>query len=186
MLKFLSRLKQEITGELRLEKVDAKRVYSKIMKQSRNPAFYSESLLADDTDARMEWLSAHLSVLVQALSVFGEDGAILSQAVYDVMVEDFDIALREEGLSDSGVKHRIKPLAKMYLTRLRSYSKALAGENVELYQLVEKHVLRSENSNKTDKLVTYLSEFSGMLSTLSLDQIAKSDFCFPEFNVTTI
>ena len=50
----------------------------------------------------------------------------LSQALYDVMIADFDVALREEGLSDTGVARRIKPLAKMFFSRAKAYADVLA------------------------------------------------------------
>jgi cytochrome b pre-mRNA-processing protein 3 len=179
MLKFLSRL----TSKERPERTDAKRIYAKVMTQSRNPVFYTDDLVEDTTDGRMEWLSAHLSVVLYALHKHGENGAKLSQAIYDVMVDDFDIALREEGLSDSGVKRRIKPLAKMFLTRARSYAEALNGSDDAVGAVVQKHILQGGN-NKTEAsalICKYIKELSGSLGVKSLGEIAATEFEFPAF-----
>jgi len=173
MLKFFSRL----GGQKRPEIIDAGLVYQKIMQQSRNPVFYQPGLVSDNTDGRMEVLCFHLALVLKALRSHGDNGAKLSQAVYDVMVEDFDVALREEGLSDTGVKRRIKPLAKMFFARAKTYSDALANNESAFTQVVSQHISR-ENG---EKFAGYGQEFVGNLATLSLGKIAKAEFSFPEF-----
>ena len=88
MLKFLSSLQ----GGGRAEIKDARQTYRKIMKQSRKPMFYGPNLFADSYDGRMEVLCMHLSIILHALRRFDENGQRLSQAIYDVMIEDFDVA----------------------------------------------------------------------------------------------
>jgi cytochrome b pre-mRNA-processing protein 3 len=181
MLKLFSRLKRSITGDTRPERIDAKRIYAGIMKQARYPGFYTPEFVSDDTDGRMEWLSAHLAVVMHALHKHGADGATLSQAIYDVMVDDFDIALREEGLSDSGVKHRIKPLAKMYLTRARSYAHAFDGGEPDVPALLKSHVVPDATQKNANRLSAYLTDFSAQMGKSTLDQIAGAEFSFPKF-----
>lgn len=179
MLKFLSRL----ASRERPERTDAKRIYAKVMKQSRNPVFYGDNLVEDTTDGRMEWLSAHLSVILHALQKHGENGAKLSQSIYDVMVDDFDIALREEGLSDSGVKRRIKPLAKMFLTRARIYAEALNTDDEKLVLVVQKHILSNPEGgiDNSQIISNYIKKLSKNLNLKSLGELAAAEFDFPVF-----
>jgi cytochrome b pre-mRNA-processing protein 3 len=187
MLKLLSRLSNRFKASQRPERVDAARIYAKIMKQARNPAFFSKGLLEDNTDGRMEWLAAHLSVVLHALQNHGEDGAKLSQAIYDTMVDDFDVALREEGLSDSGVKHRIKPLAKMFLSRARTYAEVLNVGDASPREIIQKYVLQEKGASKElDELSAYIEAFSSNFKDLALDQIAGANFEFPLFSELTV
>jgi len=179
MLKILSR----ITGSHRAEIKDAKRIYKKIMLQSRKPDFYGENLCADSTDGRMEILCLHLSTVMYVLRNHGETGAKLNQSIYDVMIDDFDIALREEGLSDTGVSRRIKPLAKMFFTRAKQYTDAFDNsENDQnaLSTLINSYVCKSEEN--ADAFVDYITNFQANLITLSLGQIALAEIDFPKFN----
>jgi len=179
MLKILSR----ITGSNRAEIKDAKRIYKKIMLQARKPEFYGAVLCADTTDGRMEILCLHLSVVLYVLRAHGETGAKLSQALYDVMIDDFDIALREEGLSDSGVSRRIKPLAKMFFTRAKQYTDAFDERDVDksvLTDLINNHICQAKEN--TGVFSDYTENFWATLSAASLGQIAQSKIDFPKFH----
>ena len=178
MLKILSR----ITGSHRAEIKDAKRIYKKVMVQSRKPEFYGEGLCADTTDGRMEILCLHLSTVMYALRSYDATGAKLSQAIYDVMIDDFDIALREEGLSDTGVARRIKPLAKMFFTRAKQYTDAFDGCETDqnaLANLINSHVCKTEKNAAA--FIDYTANFLSKLNTLSLGQIALAEIDFPKF-----
>lgn len=182
MLKFLSRLSNRLKASQRPERIDAGRIYAKVMKQSRNPVFFRHGLIEDSMDGRMEWLAAHLSAVLHALQQHGEDGAKLSQAIYDTMVDDFDIALREEGLTDSGVKRRIKPLAKMFLSRAKTYADALNADDVSLENAVQKHLLQERDApSELTALSAYIDSFSSSFRTLGLDQLVNAGFEFPHF-----
>ncbi len=121
---------------------DAQVLYRRLMEQSRLPDFYQ--FIADDYDGRTEMLALHISLTFCALYKHGDQGKVLAQAVYDVMVEDFDIALREQSLSDTAVMKRIKPLAQMVLSRTKSYGEALdkvADEREKhIYELIKKYL----------------------------------------------
>ena len=178
MLKLLSGLKPKTRAEI----VDAGKIYQKIMGQSRLPAFYGEGLVADSYDGRMEVLCMHLAVVMNALTGQGENGAKLNQAIYDVMIDDFDVALREQGLSDTGVSRRIKPLAKMFYARAEMYWGALSKDG-DFNTIVEKHILAGEGEPKTEnieKLTAYIKNFAQNLDGLSLGDIARARFSFPK------
>jgi len=181
MLKLLSRLSNRLKASQRPERLDAANVYAKVMKQARNPAFYASGLIEDSTDGRMEWLTVHLSIILHSLQSHGEDGAKLSQAIYDTMVDDFDIALREEGLTDSGVKRRIKPLAKMFLSRARVYGKSLSEGGDAFRTSANKYVICDGESKGNNLLADYVALFAKQASKFSLDDIANANFSFPEF-----
>ena len=178
MLKILSRL----TGKERPEIIDGSRIYQKAMSQSRNVVFYGDEFCPDSTDGRMEILCLHLSTILFVLRAHGDSGAKLSQAIYDVMIKDFDIALREEGLTDTGVSRRIKPLASMFFARAKTYADAFSSENETQIMLNKAIVTHICNDESTERFVTYVIGFLESLQQKSLGEIAQGKFNFPKFH----
>lgn len=181
MLKFLSGLKRANNQAT----VDAERLYRKTMAQSRLKGFYSEGLSSDDYDGRMEVLCLHLSLTLYTLRRFGDNGARLSQALYDVMIKDFDTALREEGLSDAGVKRRMKPLVGLFFQRAKDYADALEGSDNALKTLettVLQAMVKAENIGKgnTNLLGAYVMQLYEVLASTSLGDIAQGKFDYPK------
>ncbi len=178
MLNILSR----ITGKPRAEIIDARVLYRKVMEQSRKPEFYGDDLCADTTDGRMEILCMHLSTIMFILREHGEAGATLTQALYDVMINDFDVALREEGLSDTGVSRRIKPLAKMFFARARQYADAFNSDDIEgaLETIIKDNICKIGGNDAL--YIVYVKDFHANLAAQKLGSIARGKLDFPRFH----
>lgn len=162
-------------------KVDAIGVYRYVMNQARSKQLFSKFSIPDDFDGRMEALSLHLGILIDDLSRRDENAGKLSQAIYDVMVDDFDVALREEGLSDTGVSRRIKPMAKLVLSRAKQYGEALQNmNNEENVTEITKKFCGAGDETAARNLAKYAIEFSEILKSLNLGQIARASFDFPK------
>jgi len=161
---------------------DAGRIYSALMRQARQAAFYGEGKAPDNYDGRIDVLTLHIAVVLEALSKHDKQGERLSQAIFDVMRDDFEIAMREEGLSDTGIKRRIKPMMQLFYTRVKSYVEALKVETRinELKEAFDSGLLKESEINFSESLSSYTAEFSENLRNLSLGQIALSSFEFPK------
>ncbi len=177
MLKFFSRLKSKERPQTR----DARRLYQKLMAQSRQPVFYGQAGLEDSYDGRMEWLCLHLALTLHALRGHGVDGASLSQSLYDVMVDDFDVALREEGLSDTGVSRRIKPLAKMFFARAKAYHEA--AEAGALGVTTQRHIfpVLKDQAKSGKNFAQYVDGFAANLANVDGQALSNAQFSFPKF-----
>lgn len=158
---------------------DAKTIYSKLMIQSRNPEFYGDGKVPDNYDGRIDLLTLHISAVLEALKKYGQQGERLSQAIYDVMRDDFEIAMREEGISDTGIKRRIKPMMQLFFTRTKTYVEALQN-NADISVILSQGLLQDGNKSFHDFLGTYLTNFSKILSDKSLGDIALGAFTFPK------
>ncbi|MEP3891745.1 MAG: ubiquinol-cytochrome C chaperone family protein [Hellea sp.] len=160
---------------------DAGRIYTKLMGQARQAAFYGEGRAPDNYDGRIDVLTLHIAAVLEALSHHGEQGERLSQAVYDVMRDDFEVAMREEGLSDTGIKRRIKPMMQLFYTRVKSYVEALKSEGAEnqLRETFEAGLLAESGAAFASRLSGYAAEFSQNLKGLTLGQIALAEFDIP-------
>lgn len=160
----------------RAERVDARKVYDKLMAQSRKPDFFGDAKAPDTYEGRIEILALHAALTSSVMRSHGEQGRRLSQALFDEMVDDFDIALREEGLTDSGVKRRIKPIMKLVYSRLRAYTEA-----DELSAALKTGELGDCDSGYLSSLAKYAESFKAQFEPLTLGQIAGGHFTFPEF-----
>lgn len=168
---------------------DARRIYAKLMPQSRMLDFYGEGRFADSYDGRIDVLTLHIAAILSNLNRFGENGERLGQALFDEMKDDFEIALREEALSDASVKKRIQPMISLFYDRVKKYAEALNQEHPKTaLDLVFSESLglgddapeRGDTAPSFLSLVsTYLLAFDTTLSTCSLGQIALTEFVFP-------
>ena len=168
---------------------DARRIYVGLMAQSRSPAFYGKFRFGDSYDGRIDVLTLHIAAVLSNLKKFGQNGERLGQALFDEMKDDFEVALREEALSDAGVKKRIQPMISLFYDRVKKYAEALNQENSkESLQRAFTETLRgytddapkAEIDSHADAVSSYLLSFDANLSQLSLGQIALTDFEYPD------
>jgi len=170
---------------------DARRIYAKLMAQSRTPEFYGEGRFADNYDGRIDVLTLHIAAILSNLNRFGQNGERLGQALFDEMKDDFEIALREEALSDASVKKRIQPMISLFYDRVKKYAEALhednprdALESVFAETLLDRVCLPEfSDANKSsfiENMSTYLQSFDNHLTGITLGQIALTEFSFPD------
>ena len=170
-------------------KTDARRIYTKLMAQSRSPAFFGESRFADSYDGRIDVLTLHIAAILSNLNRYGANGERLGQALFDEMKDDFEIALREEALSDASVKKRIQPMISLFYDRVKKYAEALNQEDVKpALKVVFSETLsvggtapqfNDESAPFIDTISTYLLAFDKNLGAASLGDIALAEFSFP-------
>lgn len=179
MMGFLSRF----TGGRPAQIEDAELIYQALMRKSRQKRFFGEGRITDDYDGRVDFLTLHIAVVFKALRAFPEgpqrkNADLLSQAIFDVMKDDFDIALREEGLSDKGVSKRIKPIMQFFYGRLKQYDDAIADmqDSDALETTLKDGLLSDSDDSFLQEVVTYISDFDKALKGRSLAYIAKAKF----------
>ena len=171
-------LMRRLFGKNNLALEDAQKIYMALMKQSRLPKFYGDQQVADNYDGRIDFLTLHISVVLKTLNKHGSQGQLLSQAIYDVMRDDFEIAMREEGISDAGIKRRIKPMMQLFFTRVKSYVEALEQKS-DLGSVFADGLLENAMPDTRKSMETYITQFSEHLSTKTLGEIAMANFSFP-------
>jgi len=171
----MSGLLSRLLGRRDAVNEDARRIYLKLMTQSRNPEFFGEGKVADNYDGRIDLLTLHIATVLNALKAHGEQGTRLSQAIYDVMRDDFEIAMREEGISDTGIKRRIKPMMQLFFTRIKTYVEALRNKT-DLKSVFTECLLNEGSDSFKVQLENHILQFTKDLSEKSLGEIALADF----------
>ena len=162
------------------ERRDGRKIYFRLLEQARSPEFFQAGGFADDYDGRIDVITLHMAVLFERLRADGEDGKLLNQAIFDEMKDDFEIALREEGIADTGVKRRIKPMIGHFYDRLKAYNDALHDSEPKA-ALIESFAIDGDGSGpfKT-RLADYMLRFLDSLKSEPFKTVSSSRFTFPE------
>ncbi|MGB6231402.1 MAG: ubiquinol-cytochrome C chaperone family protein [Litorimonas sp.] len=164
------------------ERRDARTVYFRLLEQARTPGFFGPGRFADDYDGRIDVITLHMAVMMMRLRSEGEDGDLLRQALFDEMKDDFEIALREEGISDTGVKKRIKPMIGHFYDRLKAYTDAI--ESPDPRARLSESILTADETETPlgfkQTVADYALGLLDMLKDTSLDLITSGKFYFPE------
>lgn len=166
-------------------KRDARRVYNAVMRQSRQPVFFGQDRFPDNYDGRIDVLTLHMGIVFEALRAHGEQGNRLAQALFDEMKDDFEIALREEGISDTGVAKRIKPMIQLFYTRVKAFTESFESGDFEtvagaLYQTNENEGEGEAafSSKFTDALTQYVQETRRSFEGEPLGNLAQAHLNF--------
>jgi len=169
-------------GKTQVEK-DATAIYSAFMVQSRDPQFYGDGLMPDNYDGRIDVLTVHIASLLTALRAHGDAGQALGQALFDEMKDDFEIALRELALGDTGVAKRIKPMIALFYTRAKAYAEAIAGESPteDLEAVFADSLDLPLKDTGPKRFAAYTQSLAARLSEMSLAGITQASFDYPTF-----
>lgn len=163
------------------ERRDARGIYFRLLEQSRDPAFFGAGKVADDYDGRISLITLHYAVMMRRLNREGRDGEILRQAIFDEMKDDFEVALREEGIADTGVKRRIKPMIALFYERLKAFNEAMDSEEP---QRALAEALQNDEDATADafdaRLADYALDLEKSLAETSLKDIIAKRFYFPD------
>jgi len=110
-------------------------LYHTAVQAARQEEFFTDLGVPDTVDGRFDMISLTTSLVNRRIGMcdpkHSERIQQLAQALFDVMFEDMDLNLRELGVSDEGMKHRIKPMASAHLGRVKGYTDALAAMDEE-------------------------------------------------------
>ncbi len=109
------------------DQLTAQHMYVTLVEQAREPWFYAEAGVPDTLDGRFELILLHMFLLLRRLE--REPGVetyytLLSEAFF----QDMDRSVRELGVSDTGVGHRVKKMAGAFYGRLQAYEEALQDD----------------------------------------------------------
>ena len=110
-------------------KKTAKTLHTKILNRARRKEFYLDFGVADTVDGRFDMILIYAFLLFERLKSGEDPSEETAQAVFDIMFFNFDQNLREMGVGDVGVSHRIKDMAKALFGRIKSYEAALENNN---------------------------------------------------------
>lgn len=128
------------------EKARAEALYRQIVTAARTPDLYAGLGVPDTVEGRFEMIILHCALVVLQLQPLeDEEARKLSQALFDTMFDDFDAAMREMGVGDSGVGKKIRFMAEGFYGRAEALRQAADDPDpVQLQTVLARNVYNAD------------------------------------------
>ncbi|MEM8950287.1 MAG: ubiquinol-cytochrome C chaperone family protein [Pseudomonadota bacterium] len=166
----------------------AHRLYERLVQHARLPLYYGTLGVPDTPEGRFEILSLHVGLTVQRLyRLDGDDpqgkGRELGQALFDLMVADVDMNLRELGVGDLSVGKQVKRLAGQFYARLAVLNEAFNdGRLDQLSPMLSTNVWGSSppGPDKVAHLAKIVAALKNALAQQTLDDLEQGRTALPD------
>lgn len=160
----------------------AARHYEAIVAQSRQPAFYAVLGVPDTMLGRYEMVCLHAYLVLTRLKRENEQCARIAQTLHDLIFDDFDVALREAGLGDMGIGHRIKKLARNLHGRISVYESGLAAGDSEMDEILRRNLYASAEpeSAQVAGMIAYLRAARLLIDDVPVSTLLEGRSSFPD------
>ena len=114
--------------------------------RAREPMFFTAFEVPDTIDGRFDLVVLHAWLVLDRLRELGMKD--VSQGVIDSLFASFDESLRDLGVGDIGIGHRMKKMADAFYGRLSVYSTANGEE--ALTRAIQRNVYRDDNAHEPE------------------------------------
>lgn len=158
----------------------AEHCYRSLRAAARKPAFYAAFGVPDTLDGRFELLCLHAFLLQHRLhDTHPEFARQLSECFF----QDMDTAWRELGIGDSGVKRRIKQMAKAYHGRLQVYAAALAQGKEAMKAALARNLYGTVEQGEVahlEAMADYTLSTVALLAQCTESDVMRNGWSWPE------
>lgn len=176
----------------------AEKLYRVAVKEGRRELYYvalpdvswpEKALVPDTLDGRFDMISLMSALINRRIGlvdrIHTKHAQDLAQDMFDVMFADMDLNLRELGVSDEGMKHKIKPMASAHLGRVKAYTDCLATKDQAkrlegLNRAFDRNIYRTLTDADTQPLAKRALELVTQLENTSDDDILNGRFAFQD------
>jgi cytochrome b pre-mRNA-processing protein 3 len=117
--------------------------------RAREPVFFACLAVPDTIDGRFDLVVLHAWLVLERLREFRMTD--VSQAFVNTLFTSFDESLRELGVGDIGIGHRVKKMADAFYGRLSAYR--AAAEQGALEDAIRRNVYRVDAGHDADSAV---------------------------------
>ena len=121
----------------------AARLYAAVTTRAREPVFFAELGVPDTIDGRFDLVVLHAWLLLDRLRALGMTE--VSQSLVDALFAGFEDSLRDLGVGDIGIGHRVKKMANAFYGRMAAYD--TARDSNALAEALGRNVYRDEQGN---------------------------------------
>ena len=154
----------------------ARPCYIALVAAARNPFFFTDLGVPDTLDGRFELLCLHGFFLQHRLR---EEQPGIARQLSELLIADLDANLRELGIGDSGVKRRIKTMAKAYHGRLQVYAAAVAEGEEALKTALARNLygtVTEGDVGQLTRMARYVTQSLAQLAATPAEQIIVGKF----------
>lgn len=127
-------------------KRNSARLYDGLVSRAREPVFFKDFAVADTLDGRFDLLVFHAWLVLAELG-----GGPELQAWTDAIFTGFDEAMREQGVGDMGIGHKLKSMADAFYGRMAAYE--AAKTEAELASALAKNLWRGAEENDRARIL---------------------------------
>lgn len=169
----------------------AEALYSAAVLEGRREIYYTQWGVPDTVDGRFDMISLIVCLINRRIGLVDRSQAKriqdLAQDLFDVMFADMDINLRELGVSDEGMKYKIKPMASAHLGRVKAYTDCLSapeqGAQLDcLAQALDRNVYRTVADAQPQPLAERAMVLAAALAAFSDDDVLAGRIEFPDLD----
>jgi cytochrome b pre-mRNA-processing protein 3 len=159
----------------------AAKLFGRLVAQARARVFYEQLGVPDSVDGRFDMVALHTFLIFQRLRGQGDRAAILSQALYDTLINDFEASLRQLGAGDVGVGKRIRVMTEALQGRIKAYETALAGSQLDLEGALRRNLYGTTDPDMDAirTVANYLRRGKELADSQPVDRILRGIFEFP-------
>lgn len=155
--------------------------YITLVAQARKPFFFTALGVPDTLDGRFELIVLHLFLLQHRLR---EEAPSFARFLSEAFFEEMDASIRELGIGDSGVLHRVKRMGKAYHGRLQSYADGLSQPDDEALKAALARNLYGtvENGDPAHlaRMAVYLRRSHALLASTPADTLTRNAYAWLE------
>lgn len=158
-------------------------LYDAIVAAARREGFYRDLSVPDTLDGRFELVALHTVLTCRRLAADGEEGAEIGQRVFDRMISDLDLNLRELGVNDPSLGKRVKEMARAFFGRRDAYAAALDSADPEnLKEALGRNLYGTADAPGTalDRMTGYVTATAEALREQPLSNLRQGDIAFPD------
>lgn len=172
-----------------LEQKYAENLYQRIVQQSRIKIFYTDFSIPDTIDGRYEVLVLHSWLFLKRLRTINQPSGLVqrvSQNIFDSLVRDFDISLRQIGLGDKKLATQVRFMVKGVYGRFHTYDQSFHHEDM-LQQSLKRNILglATVTVDQIIHLARYVLKMDTYLKDIEDQSFLQSDFMWPLTNISS-
>lgn len=162
-------------------------LYGHAVAQAREPDFYAAGGVPDTLDGRFDMVCLHVFLLLHRLKRDGTVGADLGQHLFDRMFADLEMNMREIGVSDYAIGHRMKAMAAAFYGRIAAYEEGLAGGEAGLRRALARNLFGTIQADEAtlDRTARYVAAAAAALDAQDSARITAGSVAFPHWQAET-
>ena len=111
-------------------KDQTRRLYDSLVSRAREPVFFASFGVSDSLDGRFDVLAFHAWLVLAELKGGEPIHRELAQSLTDTIFTGFDEAMREQGVGDIGIGHKLKAMAQAFYGRMAAYDGAKGQDDL--------------------------------------------------------
>lgn len=157
-------------------------LYQKITEQSRAVDLYKAFSIPDTIDGRYEVFVLHTWLVLQRLRhTNNQHMKKISQGIFDSLIMDFDLSLREVGVGDKKLGKQVRFMTKGVYGRFHVYDQSW-GQKPLFFEALQRNFFgfATTGTEQVEKAYHYILNVNATLSKMADDQLLIGGFIWPD------